>query len=125
MNKLFNLTTPSLGTYPEKLLHLAQEIMYVNILLMLYVTGKQEENNLNAYQLGVPRCLSHLRVQLLISAQVMISPFMISSPASRSVLTLQSLIGILSLSLPFCSSPACDCFLLSLCLSLSLKINKL
>ena len=46
-------------------------------------------------------------VKLLTSAQVMISRFMSSSPESGSVLTVQSLLGILSLSL-----------------SLSLKINK-
>ena len=48
-----------------------------------------------------------------ISAQVTISWFVSLSLASGSVLTLQSLLGILSL--PLCPSPA---------LSLSLKINK-
>ena len=50
-------------------------------------------------------------VQLLISAQVMISWFMGSSPVSSSVLTAQSLLGILSTSVS--ASP-----LLSLSLSL-------
>ena len=36
--------------------------------------------------------------QLLVSAQVMISQFMRSSPTSSSVLTVQNLLGILSLS---------------------------
>lgn len=35
----------------EKRLHVAQEIMYVNILLMFYIRGKQEENNHNAHRL--------------------------------------------------------------------------
>ena len=40
-----------------------------------------------------------------------------SEPTSGSVLTVQSLLGILSLPLSLCPSPACS-------LSLSLKINK-
>ena len=61
---------------------------------------------------GCLRGLSRLSIGHLISAQVTISRFTGSSPASGSVLTVQSLLGILSL----CpSSPH----------SLSLKINKL
>ena len=60
--------------------------------------------------------LSGLSIQLLISAQVMISWFVSWSPVSDSALTMQSLLGIF-------------CLLLSLPLphshSLSLKINKL
>ena len=49
---------------------------------------------------GVPGRLSQLSVQLLISAQVMISQFVRSSPTSGSVLTVQRLLEIsLSLSL--------------------------
>ena len=56
--------------------------------------------------------LSGLRVRLLIPAQVTISWLVSSSPASGSVLTVRSLLGILS-------------FPLSPCLStLSLKINE-
>ena len=56
--------------------------------------------------LGTPGWLSH---QLLISAQVMISQAMGSSPASGSVLTAQSLLGFSlspSLSLPLPCSPS-------------------
>ena len=51
----------------------------------------------------------------LISAQVMISWFVRSSPESGSALTMQSLFGILSLSLSLCPSPG---------LSVSLFQNK-
>ena len=56
-------------------------------------------------------------VKHLTSAQVMISRFMSSNPASGSALPVQHLLGILSL----CPSPTCS---LSLSLSLSLKTNK-
>ena len=46
---------------------------------------------------GVPGWLSQLSIWLLISAQAMISWFMSSNPASGSVLTVRSLLGILSL----------------------------
>ena len=62
----------------------------------------------------VPGWLIQLGIQVLISAQVRISWFVGSSPVLGSALTVQSLLGILSLSL--WPSPA---------LSLSLKINKL
>ena len=62
-----------------------------------------------------PEWFSWLSIQLLVSAQVMISWFVGSSPTLGSALVVQSLLGILSLSLP----------LLLLTLSLSLKINKL
>ena len=65
--------------------------------------------------MGAPGWFSGLSLQLLISAQVMISGFVSSSPASDSTLAVQSLLGILSL----CPSPA---HMLSF--SLSLKINK-
>ena len=42
--------------------------------------------------------LRQFSIRLLISTQVMISQFMGSSPVSGSVLTMQSLLGILSLS---------------------------
>ena len=48
---------------------------------------------------GEPGWLSQLSVGLLVSAQVMISHFVGSSPASSSVPTVQSLLGILSLPL--------------------------
>ena len=70
---------------------------------------------------GAPGWLSGLSVPLLVSAQVMISQFVGSSPTSGSALTAQSLLEILSL--PLCPSPVC-----ALCLppslSFSLKINK-
>ena len=46
--------------------------------------------------LGVPKWFSWLSVPLLISAQVMISRFVDSSPVSGSALTAWSLLGILS-----------------------------
>ena len=58
---------------------------------------------------------SRLGVRLLISAQVVISQFMDSSPALGSALTVQSLLGIVSLSLSV--SPPLAPYL-------SLKINK-
>ena len=59
--------------------------------------------------------LSWLSDRLLVLAQAMISWFMSSNPVLGSVLTEQSLLGILSLSLSLCPSPAHD---------LSLKISK-
>ena len=53
-----------------------------------------------------------------LSAPVMISQFLTSSPTLGSALTVQSLLGILSLSL--CPSPACACTV-----ALALKMNKL
>ena len=55
---------------------------------------------------GAPGGLSQLSIQLLILAQVMISRFMNSSPVLGSVLTVQSLLGILSPSLCLYPSPA-------------------
>ena len=66
--------------------------------------------------LNPPRHPGTPRVQLLISAQIMISQFMSLSPVVGFVLTAQSLLGILS---PSLSAPThCAC-------SLSLKINTL
>ena len=69
--------------------------------------------------IGVPGWLSWWSVWLLILAQVMISRLAALSPRSGSVLTALSLIGILSL--PLSALPPT---ILSLSLSLSLKINK-
>ena len=74
-----------------------------------------EENEVREKTSGVPGWLSRLSVWLLIPAQVMISGFVSSSPASNSALTVWSLLGILPLSL---SAPPL------LVLSLSLTINK-
>ena len=64
-------------------------------------------------------------IRLSVSAQVTISRFVGSSPASGPALPGQSLLGILSLSLSLCPSHAHACSRsLSLSLSLSLKINK-
>ena len=57
------------------------------------------------YTIGVPGWLSWLSFQLLVLAQVMISRFMSSSPASGSVLTVQSCLGFF-LSFSLCPSPA-------------------
>ena len=65
---------------------------------------------------GAPGWLSRLSIGFLTSAQAMISQFLSSRPASGSVLTAWSLLGILSLSVP----P-----LVALSHSLALKINKL
>ena len=54
---------------------------------------------------GAPRWLSPLSVQLLISAQIIISQFASLSPVSGSALMVRSLLGILSPSL--CPSPTC------------------
>ena len=68
-----------------------------------------------------PGWLSKLNVELLISAQVMISQFMSLSPTSGSVLTVWSLLGILFLSLSLSPPPS-----VSLSVSLSLStISKL
>ena len=68
---------------------------------------------------GLPGWLSWLSVRPLVSAQVMISQFMSSSPVLGSALTARSLLGILSLSLSLSLSQplrlTCSC-------SLSLKI---
>ena len=80
---------------------------------------------------GAPGWLSWLSIQLLILAQVMILQFMRSSPELGSVLTVQSLLGILFL--PLSTSPLLSLtfFLsgsfslsLSLYLSLSLSLSK-
>ena len=79
------------------------------------------QETLHAYVLnkclGVPGWLSQLSVCLLTSAHVMISQTVGLSPALGSVLTVQNLLGILSLP-PRPLSLSCA-------LSLSLKINKL
>ena len=62
--------------------------------------------------------LGGLSLPLLISAQVTISHFMSSSPASGSMLMMHSLLGILSLSSSPCTPP------LALSLSLSLSLSK-
>ena len=62
---------------------------------------------------GVPGWLSWLSIRLLVSAQVVISLFVGSSPVSGSALTIWNLLGILSLSIS-----------LSVSLSLSLSQNK-
>ena len=66
---------------------------------------------------GVPGRFSRLSVRLSVSAQVTISRFTGSSPTAGSARTVQSLPGVLSLSLSLCPSHA-------RALSLSLKINK-
>ena len=65
-----------------------------------------------------PGGLSWLTVQLLISPPVMILQFMSSSPTPGSVLTTQSLLGILSLPLSLLLPNSCMH-------TLFLKINKL
>ena len=66
----------------------------------------------------VPGWLSHLSVQLLISGRVRISRFCELEPHIRLCADLaQNLLGILSLSLSLCPSPA-------LTLSVSLKTDK-
>ena len=67
-------------------------------------TSEQILNDKSA--LEVPGWLSWLNIQLLISAQVMISLFVGSNPMLSSVLTAQGLLGILSLSLSLHTSPA-------------------
>ena len=71
--------------------------------------------------LGAPGWLSWLSVRLLISAQVMISRSVSSSPASDSVLTAQSLEPALDSVSPSLSTPPP----LALCLSLSLSQERI
>ena len=73
-----------------------------------------------SYKLGAPGCLSRLNVWLSISAQLMISSFMGSIPASGSGQASRRLLGSLSPSLS-----ALPPLMLALSISLSLRINKL
>ena len=72
------------------------------------------------HQKEAPGWLSRLSLWLLILTQVMISWFVSSSPVLGSVLTVQILLGILSLLF----APPQLALSLSFSLSLSLKINK-
>ena len=54
----------------------------------------------------VPGWLSQLSVGLLVSARVMVSWFVSSSPTLGSMLTVWSLLGTLSFPLSLCSSPS-------------------
>ena len=85
---------------------------------LLYSTSSMffsENLSLKTLLLGVPEWLSWLNVQLLVSAQVMISQFVGSSPTSSSALTVWSPLWVLC-------SPLSLLLPLSHCLSLS-KIN--
>ena len=82
------------------------------------VVGTRANQAQKSYVKGMPGWFSQLSIQLLISAQVMISPFLNSSPTQGSALTIQNLLGLLSLSLPLCPFPIC---ILSLSLFLSLS----
>ena len=62
--------------------------------------NKNKQKLIKIFPSGAPGWLSQLNVQLLISAQVMISRLMGSSPASGSSLAVQNLLGILSLCSP-------------------------
>ena len=68
-----------------------------------YISTTSVENNIEVPQkienrnTGAPWWLGQLSNQLLILAQVMVSRFMRLSPASGSVLTAWSMLGILSL----------------------------
>ena len=63
--------------------------------------------------LGAPGWLSGFSLWLLVAAQVMMSWFMGSSPASGSALPAQSPLGILSVSLSVCPFPTCTSLSLS------------
>ena len=78
-------------------------------LLILYV----HEALINDSRIGAPGSLRWLSIRLLVSAQVVISRFMSSSPAWGSELMVQSLLGFLSPS-PSAPSP----------LGLSLPLSK-
>ena len=76
--------------------------------VILYGMGRRDcEYPIIMPALGISGWLSRWSIQVLILAQLMISCFMSSSPELGSVLTVRSLLGILSLSLSFCPSPAC------------------
>ena len=64
-----------------------------------------ERVDLPALQAGAPGWFSLLTVRALVSAQVMISQFVRSSPVLGSALTMQSLLRIVSPSLSLCPSP--------------------
>ena len=71
--------------------------------------------------------MAQSNIQLLFSAQVMISPFLGLSPASSSLLAVWSLFDIFLLSLSLSAPPPCmcTCFLfLSFCLSLKINFKK-
>ena len=72
-------------------------------------------------RIGAPGWLSQLSIQLFILAQVMISRFMRSIPASGSAPTVRSLLGILSL-LALSAPPL---LVVSLSLSVSLSFSKM
>ena len=67
--------------------------IYIYIYMYIYKIQKYKE------EIGVPGWLNRLSIWLLLSAQVMISRFVSSSPGSGSALTMWSLRGILSLCL--------------------------
>ena len=92
-----------------KLIGRKQEVI---ILLMLYFYIPSFKN----VDFGMLGWLSQLRIWLLISAQVMISRFVRSSPTSGSVMTARACLGF-SLSFSVCPSPA-HMWVLSLSLSL-------
>ena len=68
--------------------------LYLSPIQALFLSQNKQINM--KIKLGAPGWLSQLSIQLLISARVMISEFMESSPALGSVLTAWSLLGILS-----------------------------
>ena len=67
--------------------------------MLRYKIPKHTKGENKTQNCEMPRWLSQLSVRLLISAQVMISGFVGLTPASGSVLTMWSLLGILSPSL--------------------------
>ena len=81
--------------------------------------GKKWNDEEETGSLGVPGWFSQLSLWLLVSAQVMISQFVSSSPASGPVMSPQSLLGILSLSLSLCPLPRSLC----LCHSQNKEVN--
>ena len=67
----------------------------MNRIYFISSTGMEDHKKFKSY-FGAPGWLSQLSVRLLILAQVMISQFLSSSPTLGSMLTVQSLLGILS-----------------------------
>ena len=88
-------SAPSIYTHPALIFHVLGSC--TELCKFLFFTS---------LKIGAPVCLSWLSVWLLVSAQVMISHFLSSSPTLGTALTEWTLLGILSLS-PFLSAPPC------------------
>ena len=111
------------------LVSMQSKFSWVSCILSGNLRPVQTVENANIFKINsaVPGWLSRLSIRLLISAQVMISRFLRSSPVLGSVLTAWSLLRIFSLPLSLSlllSHSHTHTHTLSLCLSHPLTINK-